>query len=436
MSDEEVLAISMQGYEELMQTIEEENVEFIRLTFFDVFGHQKNIALMSGELERAVRWGVSIDGSAIDGFDTDVRSDLFLKPDLSTISIVPWRPSVGRVCRIFCDVTWPDGTPFEGDTRYILRQAVRAAAKRGIEVKFGSEMEFYVFRRDEKGQPTTTPIDRAGYMDVEPLDGGENLRRDICFALKEMGITPESSHHERGPGQMEIDFRYSEPITAADNTSTVRWAVRNICAADGYFADFSPKPLPNEPGNGMHLNISVHSENNSAHGEKDTVNSEKEEDYTNAFMAGIMKYIRGIALFLNPSQQSYTRLGRMEAPRYVSWAVQNRSQLIRIPADPSGRRRIELRSPDPAANPYLAFALLIRAGLYGIEHNLPLPTPMDVNLYKADPVLMRGLEQLPGSLQEAVQVARACPLVQEFVPPACLEAYARIADREYLPEWR
>ena len=419
----------MQGYEELMQSIEEENVEFIRLTFFDVFGHQKNIALMSGELERAVRWGVSIDGSAIDGFDTDVRSDLFLKPDLSTISIVPWRPSVGRVCRIFCDVTWPDGTPFEGDTRYILRQAVRAAAKRGIEVKFGSEMEFYVFRRDEKGQPTTTPIDRAGYMDVEPLDGGENLRRDICFALKEMGITPESSHHERGPGQMEIDFRYSEPITAADNTSTVRWAVRNICAADGYFADFSPKPLPNEPGNGMHLNISVH-------GEKDTVNSEKEEDYTNAFMAGIMKYIRGIALFLNPSQQSYTRLGRMEAPRYVSWAVQNRSQLIRIPADPSGRRRIELRSPDPAANPYLAFALLIRAGLYGIEHNLPLPTPMDVNLYKADPVLMRGLEQLPGSLQEAVQVARACPLVQEFVPPACLEAYARIADREYLPEWR
>ena len=434
--EEEVIATDMQGYEELMQSIEEENVEFIRLTFFDVFGHQKNIALMSGELERAVRWGVSIDGSAIDGFDTDVRSDLFLKPDLSTISIVPWRPSVGRVCRIFCDVTWPDGTPFEGDTRYILRQAVRAAAKRGIEVKFGSEMEFYVFRRDEKGQPTTTPIDRAGYMDVEPLDGGENLRRDICFALKEMGITPESSHHERGPGQMEIDFRYSEPITAADNTSTVRWAVRNICAADGYFADFSPKPLPNEPGNGMHLNISVHSENNSAHGEKDTVNSEKEEDYTNAFMAGIMKYIRGIALFLNPSQQSYTRLGRMEAPRYVSWAVQNRSQLIRIPADPSGRRRIELRSPDPAANPYLAFALLIRAGLYGIEHNLPLPTPMDVNLYKADPVLMRGLEQLPGSLQEAVQVARACPLVQEFVPPACLEAYARIADREYLPEWR
>ena len=339
----------MQGYEELMQSIEEENVEFIRLTFFDVFGHQKNIALMSGELERAVRWGVSIDGSAIDGFDTDVRSDLFLKPDLSTISIVPWRPSVGRVCRIFCDVTWPDGTPFEGDTRYILRQAVRAAAKRGIEVKFGSEMEFYVFRRDEKGQPTTTPIDRAGYMDVEPLDGGENLRRDICFALKEMGITPESSHHERGPGQMEIDFRYSEPITAADNTSTVRWAVRNICAADGYFADFSPKPLPNEPGNGMHLNISVHSENNSAHGEKDTVNSEKEEDYTNAFMAGIMKYIRGIALFLNPSQQSYTRLGRTEPqPAHPNTGRSLRAQKDRTQIPRSGGKSLSgLCPPDP-----------------------------------------------------------------------------------------
>ena len=405
---------TMQEYEELMQFVEEENVEFIRLAYFDVFGHQKNIAIMSGELERAVRWGVSIDGSAVDGFEADVRSDLFLKPDLSTISIVPWRPSDSRVCRIFCDVVYPDGTPFESDTRYILRQAVRAAAARGIEVKFGSEMEFYVFRRDSQGQPTMTPIDRGGYMDVEPLDAGENLRRDICFALQEMGVTPESSHHERGPGQMEIDFRYSDPITAADNTSTVRWAVRSICAADGCFADFSPKPLPGEPGSGMHLNISVHSDG--------------DKDYTDEFLAGIMKYVRDITLFLNPCQQSYMRLGRMEAPRYVSWAVQNRSQLIRIPADPSGRRRIELRSPDPEANPYLAFALLIRAGLYGIEHHLTLPAPLDINLYKADPVLMRGLEQLPTSLQEAVQIARASTMVKEFVPAGCLEAYARNAE--------
>ena len=404
----------MQGYEELMQFIEEENMEFIRLAYFDVFGNQKNIAIMSGQLERAVQWGVSIDGSAVAGFEADVRSDLFLKPDLSTISIVPWRPSTGRVCRIFCDVVYPDGTPFEGDTRYILRQAVRDAAKKGIEVKFASEMEFYVFRKDADGEATKTPIDRGGYMDVEPLDAGENLRRDICFALLEMGIRPESSHHERGPGQMEIDFRYSDPVTAADNTSTVKWAVRSICAADGRAADFSPKPLPEEPGSGMHLNISVHSNDG--------------QDHTDAFMAGIMKHIRDITLFLNPCGQSYARLGKMEAPRYVSWAVQNRSQLIRIPADPSGRRRIELRSPDPQANPYLAFALLIRAGLYGIEHNLVLPAPIDINLYRADPVLMRGLEQLPASLQEAVQTARASDLVREYVPAACLRAYAERAE--------
>ena len=363
----------MQGYEELMQFVEEENVEFIRLAYFDVFGNQKNIAIMSGELERAVRWGVSIDGSAVAGFEADVRSDLFLKPDLSTISIVPWRPSDSRVCRIFCDLAYPDGAPFEGDTRYILRQAVRDAAKKGIEVKFASEMEFYVFKKDAQGEVTKTPIDRGGYMDVEPLDGGENLRRDICFALLEMGITPESSHHERGPGQMEIDFRYSDPIAAADNTSTVKWAVRSICAADGRAADFSPKPLPGEPGSGMHLNISVHSDDGC--------------DHTDAFMAGIMKHIRDITLFLNPSEQSYARLGRMEAPRYVSWAVQNRSQLIRIPADPSGRRRIELRSPDPTSNPYLAFAL-----------------------------------------QEAVQTARTSDLVREYVPAACLKAYAERAE--------
>ena len=402
------------GFEELLQFIEEENVEFIRLAYFDVFGKQKNIAVMAGELERIVRWGVSIDGSAIDGFDADVRSDLFLKPDLSTISIVPWRPSDGRVCRIFCDVVYPDGSPFECDSRYILQQAVHAAAEQGIEVKFGSEMEFYVFKNDAQGQPLTTPIDNAGYMDIEPLDAGENLRRDICYALLEMGIIPESSHHERGPGQMEIDFRYSDPITAADNTSTVKWAVRNICAADGCTAVFTPKPIPNAPGSGMHLNISVHS--------NDGI------DHTDAFMAGIMKYIRDITVFLNPCDQSYARLGRMEAPRYVSWAVQNRSQLIRIPADPSGRRRIELRSPDPKANPYLAFALLIRAGLYGIRHNLTLPVPLDINLYKADPVLMRGLEQLPVSLHEAVRIARESTLVQEFIPAACLEAYAKRAE--------
>ena len=379
----------MRSYSEIHEFIEENDVEFIRLAYFDVFGTQKNIAIMSGELERAMKYGISIDGAAVAGFDADIRSDLFLRPDPSTISIVPWRPADGRVCRMFCDIVYPDGTPFERDTRYMLKKAMQEARSKGFEVKFGPEVEFYVFRQDERGRKTDIPIDQAGYMDVDPLDAGENLRRDICYALVEMGITPESSHHEQGPGQMEIDFRYGDPLTAADNTSTFKWAVRSICAADGYAADFSPKPLSDKPGNGMHLNISVHRIH--------------EED--------------------NPAEQSYWRFGRMEAPRYISWSKQNRSQLIRVPADPSGRRRIELRSPDPLANPYLAFALLIYAGLEGISQNMTPPQSIEANLYREDPALMRGLEQLPASKQEAMQCAMESELIRHHVPKSCLEAY-------------
>lgn len=402
----------MRTYEELLEFIEEENVEFIRLAYFDVFGRQKNIAIMAGELERAMRYGISIDGSAIAGFDADIRSDLFLRPDPSTLAIVPWRPTDGRVCRMFCDICYPDGTLFELDTRKILKDAVKETAKMGVDVKFSLEMEFYVFCRDESGKVTYRPIDQAGYMDVEPLDGGENLRRDISYALVEMGITPESSHHERGPGQMEIDFRYSDPITAADNTSTVKWAIRSICASGGYYADFSPKPLRGKPGSGMHLNISVHNRR-----------KDDQEERMEAFMAGILNRIREITLFLNPYTASYERFGKMEAPRYVSWAHQNRSQLIRIPADPSGRKRIELRSPDSGANPYLAFALLIYAGLQGIEEGMEPPLPLDINLYKAEPSVTDKLEKLPENREEAARLARESEFVKRYVPGACLEAY-------------
>ena len=398
----------MQGYEELMQFVEEENVEFIRLAYFDVFGHQKNIALMSGELERAVRWGVSIDGSAIDGFDTDVRSDLFLKPDLSTISIVPWRPSVGRVCRIFCDVTWPGGTPFEGDTRYILRQAVRAAAKRGIEVKFGSEMEFYVFRRDEKGQPTTTPIDRAGYMDIAPDDQGESIRRDICLTLEQMGIRTESSHHEEGPGQNEIDFRYSNALAAADHAQTFQRVVKTIASRYGLCADFSPKPLENAAGNGFHINISM---------------KPFRDDLFSYMIAGILANVRPMTVFMNPQYASYNRLGSQKAPGYVSWSAENRSQLVRIPAAIGEYRRAELRSPDPCANPYLAFALMIYAALDGIENQRTLPEPADINLYLAEPQVLSRFEKLPASYAEACAAATASDFIKTHIPERILSIY-------------
>lgn len=406
----------MRTYEEVLDFIEEENVKFIRLAFFDVFGEQKNIAIMPQELRRAFAEGISIDGAAIAGFGEEPRSDLFLRPDPTTVSIVPWRPMDGGVCRMFCDIYKPDGTPYEKDTRYLLKQAVRAAKEKGLKVNIGPELEFYAFAKNEKGEATEMPIDQAGYMSVGPDDKGENLRRDICFALLDMGITPEASHHEQGPGQNEIDFHYGAPLSTADNTTTVKWAVRNLAETSGMHADFSPKPLRDQPGNGMHFNISV-----------EAVDPEDSTDYSSMFMAGILKHIREITLFLNPTTKSYERLGQMEAPYYVSWSEQNRSQLIRIPATNSDRKRFELRSPDPMANPYLSFALVIYAGLDGIENALRPDLPMNVNLYKADADLIRKLEKLPRHMDEAASCAKGSDLVQRYVPEAVLRAYCERA---------
>ena len=401
----------MKTNEDVMELMEEENVKFIRLAFFDVFGNQKNIAIMPGELPRALKYGISIDASAIHGFSTEEKSDLFLKPDVSTVSIVPWRPVDGRVVRMFCDICYPDGRPYEKDTRYMLKQAVKAAAEKKVSVNFGPELEFYVFRKDENGNRTTEPIDHAGYMDCEPMDRGDNIRREICFTLIDMGITPEASHHEQGPGQNEIDFRYSDAMTTADNTSTFKWAVRSICESNGLSADFSPKPLKDAPGNGMHINMSVECEDG--------------VDRSAAFMAGIMKYIRDITLFLDPREESYSRLGRQKAPEYVSWSEQNRSQLIRIPASEEERRRIELRSPDPSCNPYLAYTLLIYAGLSGIEENLEPAPSLDMNLFTADAAVTDGLARLPETLQAAAAVAERSEFVRKYVPEDIIRLYGK-----------
>jgi len=401
----------MKTNEDVMELMEEENVKFIRLAFFDVFGNQKNIAIMPGELPRALKYGISIDASAIHGFSTEEKSDLFLKPDVSTVSIVPWRPVDGRVVRMFCDIRYPDGRPYEKDTRYMLKQAVKAAAEKKVRVNFGPELEFYVFRKDENGNRTTEPIDHAGYMDCEPMDRGDNIRREICFTLIDMGITPEASHHEQGPGQNEIDFRYSDAMTTADNTSTFKWAVRSICESNGLSADFSPKPLKDAPGNGMHINMSVEWEDG--------------VDRSPAFMAGIMKYIRDITLFLDPREESYSRLGRQKAPEYVSWSEQNRSQLIRIPASEEERRRIELRSPDPSCNPYLAYTLLIYAGLSGMEENLEPAPSLDMNLFTADAAVTDGLARLPETLQAAAAVAERSEFVRKYVPEDIVRLYGK-----------
>ena len=313
--------------EDVLTFVEEEDVKFIRLAFVDIFGKQKNIAIMPGELKRAFDEGIPFASSNIDGFKEYVLSDLYLHPDPSTLSILPWRPSNGRVVRMFCNVTYPDGTPFEGDSRSILQAAIRYAADNGVNCTFGNESEFYLFKTDDEGRPTKEPFDEAGYLDIAPEDKGENVRREICFTLSDMGIVPESSHHEAGPGQNEVDFRYSDPLTAAEDAITLRSVIKTIAMRNGLYADFSPKPLEEHSGNGMHINIMVHAMDG--------------EDKLRSFMAGIIKHIEEITFFLNPTEQSYRRFGEKKAPVYITWSSENRNQLIMIPECSKNRRPLD-----------------------------------------------------------------------------------------------
>ena len=390
--------------DEVIQYVRETDVKFIRLAFCDVFGKQKNVAIMPGELERAFRYGIAIDASSIAGFGGTGRSDLFLHPDSATLTALPWRPQTGRVVHMFCDITYPDGSPFESDTRWLLKQAVAEAEQEGISFSIGSEMEFYLFKLDENGNPTKEPYDHASYMDIAPEDKGENVRREICLTLEQMGIVPESSHHESGPGQNEIDFRYADPVRAADNAVTFRAVVKAIAALHGLWADFSPRPLEDHDGSGMHLNLSA-----------------KDRDGRSLLpelIAGLLDKILDITLFLNSVENSYARLGRDKAPKTVSWSAEDRSQLIRVPAAKGEYRRVELRSPDSAANPYLAIALTIYAAMNGRWKKLQLPEPADA-LGGPDEIT----QVLPASLAEAQQLAKDSLFVRSRVPGMILEAY-------------
>ena len=352
--------------QEVMEYVRQADVKFIRLAFCDAYGRQKNIAVMPSELERAFGDGIAFDASAVAGFGGAVRSDLFLHPDAGTLVGLPWRPETGRVVRMFCDVTHPDGTPSAGDTRALLKRTAAKAEARGLSFAFGPEMEFYLFKNGPDGECTDTPCDSAGYMDIAPDDKGENIRREVCLMLEQMGIRPESSHHEEGPGQNEIDFRYSDPVTAADNAVTFRSVVKTVAAGYGLTADFTPKPLSARPGSGMHVNFSVKSSDGA--------------DRMPQVIAGVMDKVADMTVFLNPTDGSYLRLGGDKAPGYITWSSENRSQLIRIPAASGEFRRAELRSPDPGANPYIAFTLMISAGMYGVDKLLALPPSTDVNL--------------------------------------------------------
>ena len=393
--------------DEVLEFIEEEDVKFIRLAFFDLKGKQKNISIMPSELGRAFETGIPFDASAIEGFEGPEKSELYLKPDPSTLAISPWRPATGKVVRMFCNILTPEGKPYLKDSRTILQNACQHLKDEcGIEMMVGTEVEFYLFKLDENGNPTKETFDKAGYMDIAPEDHGENIRREICFTLEQMGMSPEASHHEEGPGQNEIDFHYSDALTAADNVATFKWIVNTKAAANGLYADFSPKPLVGLPGNGMHINISYRPVNGNAG--KDT------ENLLPNILAGILKHIEEITYFLNPNGESYNRLGASKAPEYISWGKENRSTLIRVPSS-TGTKRLELRSPDPLCNTYLALTLLIEAAIEGIKNKIEPPAETVENLFDDEVAKHTSLKALPKAIWEAKELAENSEFVKKVL---------------------
>jgi glutamine synthetase len=381
---------------EILEFVEENDIKFIKLQFCDIFGELKNISIMSRQLKKAFLDGISFDASSVKGFLNIEESDLLLFPDPSTFTILPWRSQEGRVARFFCYIKTPNGKIFDGDSRHVLSKAVQQFWNLGYTAKVGPEFEFYLFKTDDEGEPILIPHDTAGYFEVAPFDKGENIRREICLTLEEMGLKPETSHHESGPGQNEIDFRYDEPMISADNSVTFKNVTKTISSLNGLHASFMPKPIINKSGSGLHINISIEKEDkNLFRNGEDGMHSAEAE----SFIAGIMNRMREITAILNPTVNSYKRFGAYEAPKYITWSHQNRSQLIRIPASTGRYSRMELRSPDSTCNPYLAFAVLLHAGMEGIKEKMTLPKAVEGNLYNMQ---IEKQEKLPLTLKEAL----------------------------------
>ena len=410
---------------EVLEFVRENDVKFVRLGFCDLFGFQKNVSIMPDVLMSAFEEGVSFDAHAVKGFGDITESDLLLFPDPSTLSILPWRPGPGRVVRFFCGIKNPDGSPFPYDTRNLLKEAERRCAKMGYLCRIGAECEFYLFKNGDDGEPTSATLDKGGYFDIQPLDKGENIRREICLTLEEMGIEPERSHHEQGPGQNEIDFKFSGALGCADRFLTFKYVVKSVAARNGLHASFMPKPILEAPGSGAHVNISLTQNGINVFKNRDEGHSNAAEN----FIAGVLEKTPEMTLFLNPLANSYERFGEFEAPRYVSWSHQNRSQLVRIPAAAGKKVRMELRSPDPAINPYLAFALILSAGLDGIEAGAELPPPQDVDLYAAGSAA-ESLAKLPDTLEAAVRLAEGSGFVKKAAGEGLLKQYAAIKKEE------
>ncbi|MBN2109988.1 MAG: type I glutamate--ammonia ligase [Methanosarcinaceae archaeon] len=418
--------------EDVLQTVTECNVKFIRTQFTDTLGMIKSWAIPAEDLEDAFEIGVMFDGSSIEGFTRIEESDMTLMPDPSTFRILPWRPKEGAVARIIGDVYRPNGKPFEGDPRYVLKQAVAKAADMGFTMNTGPELEFFLFELDENGHPTTNLTDKGGYFDFAPLDKAQDVRRAIDFALEDMGFKLEASHHEVAPSQHEINFRFSDVLTTCDNIVTFKYVVKSIAAHMGYYATFMPKPLYGVNGSGMHSNQSLMMDGKNAFYDPGT--PDQLSTTAKQYIAGILAHVREFAAITNSTVNSYKRLvPGYEAPIYCTWSASNRSSLIRIPASRGISTRIELRCPDPACNPYLAFASMLVAGLDGIKNEMEPPASTDVNIFRltTEERAARGIESLPGNLKEAIDLMAGSEFVKGVVGDHVFENYLKAKNAQW-----
>ncbi|WP_409968001.1 type I glutamate--ammonia ligase [Bengtsoniella intestinalis] len=418
--------------EDIIRLVDEEGVQFIRMQFTDIFGQMKNVAITADQLGKALRGEIMIDGSSIEGFVRIEESDQYLHPDLSTFAILPWRPQYGRVARLICDVYNPDGLPFVGDPRQVLKTQLKRASDMGFTFYAGPECEFFLFQTDDHGKPTNQTTDNAGYFDLGPLDQGESTRREICLNLEEMGFEIEASHHEVAKGQHEIDFKYAEALTAADNIMTFKLAVKTIAQMNGLHATFMPKPVAGEAGSGMHVNMSLfHDGKNAFYDESDPMGISQ---LARHFIAGLLAHVQGFTAITNPLVNSYKRLvPGYEAPCYLAWSAGNRSALVRIPTPRGNATRVELRSPDPACNPYLTLAVCLAAGLDGIEQQLSLPEEINENVYSFTPQQLkdRHIDKLPATLDGALTALTQDQVVQDALGTHITEQYIAGKRREW-----
>lgn len=422
--------------QDIIRIIEEEDVEFIRMQFTDIEGNFKNVAITSSQLEKALNNDCMFDCSLVEGMLPAENADMFLYPDIDTFTIFPWRPQQGKVARFICDIYNSDRTPYEGDCRYILKKAIKEASGLGYTFEIGPECEFFLFNADEDGRPTTNTNEQAGYFDVAPLDNGENARRDIVLMLEEMGFEVEASHHEKAPSQHEIDFKYDEALKTADSIMTFKLAIKTIAKHHGLHATFMPKPRKEFCGSGMHINISIKKDGRNIFDNPEDAHGLSREAYY--FIGGLMRHIKGICAVTNPLVNSYKRLKPgFEAPVFITWSTRGVNTLIRIPASRGEHTRIELRSPDPAANPYLVIAACLKAGLDGIKNKIePLGDEMteNINAISKEEALQRGVEKLPTDLNEACKEMKKDPLLKELLGDKVFEHFydsKRAAWREY-----